>query len=76
MKRLQDLQSFEKIYAPFNGVVTARNIDIGDLIDAGSSGGPARELFHVADTHVLRVFVNVPHAYSPTAKPGLKATSP
>ncbi len=73
LKRLQDLQSFEKIYAPFNGVVTARNIDIGDLIDAGSSGGPARELFHVADTHVMRVFVNVPQAYSPNAKPGLKA---
>lgn len=73
LKRLQDLQSFEKIYAPFAGVVTARNIDIGDLIDAGSSGGTARELFHVADTHVLRVFVNVPQAYSPTAKPGLKA---
>jgi RND family efflux transporter MFP subunit len=73
LKRLQDLQSFEKIYAPFNGVVTARKVDIGDLIDAGSSGGAARELFHVADTHVLRVFVNVPQAYSPTAKPGLKA---
>ncbi len=73
LKRLQDLQSFEKIYAPFNGVVTARNVDIGDLIDAGSSGGPAREMFHVADTHILRVFVNVPQAYSPSAKAGLKA---
>jgi RND family efflux transporter MFP subunit len=73
LKRLEDLQSFEKVYAPFNGVVTARNVDIGDLIDAGSSGGAARELFHVADTHILRVFVNVPQAYSPNAKPGLKA---
>jgi len=50
VKRLEDLQSFQKIYAPFDGVITARNVDIGDLIDAGASGGTQRELFHIAFT--------------------------
>ncbi len=75
VKRLEELQSFEKIYAPFDGVITARNIDIGALIDAGSSGGPApaRELFHLAATRRLRVYVNVPQPYSQAARPGLTA---
>ena len=75
VKRLEELQSFEKIYAPFDGVITARNIDVGDLIDAGSSGGPApaRELFHLAATRRLRVYVNIPQPYSPAARPGLTA---
>jgi len=73
VKRLEDLQSFQKIYAPFDGVVTARNIDIGDLIDAGASGGAAKELFHIASTRRLRVYVSVPQADSAGAKPGLKA---
>ncbi len=75
VKRLEDLQSFEKIYAPFDGVITARNIDVGALIDAGSSGGaaPARELFHLAATRRLRVYVNVPQPYSQAARPGLTA---
>lgn len=70
--RLEQLVSFEKIYAPFDGVITARNTDIGQLIDSGSSGGPARELFHVAAINKLRVFVNVPQVYSHAATPGLK----
>ena len=73
VKRLEELQSFQKIYAPFDGVITARNIDVGALIDAGPSGGPARELFHLAATHRLRVYVNVPQTYSQAARPGLVA---
>jgi RND family efflux transporter MFP subunit len=73
VKRLEELQSFEKIYAPFDGIVTARNTDIGALIDSGSSGGTRTELFHIAQPNKLRVYVNVPEAYSQSAKPGLKA---
>jgi RND family efflux transporter MFP subunit len=73
VKRLQELQAFEKIYAPFQGVITARNTDIGALIDSGSSGGARTELFHIAQPDKLRVYVNVPEAYSQAAKPGLTA---
>jgi RND family efflux transporter MFP subunit len=73
VKRLEELQSFKKIYAPFDGVITARNTDIGALIDSGSGGGPTRELFHIAAVNRLRVYVNVPQVYSPHIKPGLKA---
>lgn len=73
VRRLEQLQSFEKIYAPFDGVITARNTDIGHLIDSGSSGGPATELFHISAIQKLRVYINVPQQYSPSAKPGLSA---
>jgi|HubBroStandDraft_6_1064221.scaffolds.fasta_scaffold80535_2 RND family efflux transporter MFP subunit len=73
VKRLEELQSFEKIYAPFAGVITARNTDIGALIDSGSSGGARTELFHIAQPDRLRVYVNVPEVYSQAAKPGLTA---
>src|SRR5579875_903370 len=72
VKRLQEMVSFEKLYAPFDGVVTARNTDIGQLIQSGSSGGPTRELFHVAAINKLRVFINVPQDYSHETKPGMK----
>ncbi len=72
VKRLEDLQSFTRIYAPFDGVITARNTDIGQLIDSGS-GTPAKELFHIAAIHTLRVYINVPQQYSTAAKPGLLA---
>lgn len=72
LKRLQQLQSFEKIYAPFDGVITARNTDIGHLIDSGASS-PAMELFHIAAIHTLRVYINVPQQYSQAAAPGLSA---
>ena len=64
VRRLQQLQSFERIYAPFDGIVTARNTDVGDLIVAGQegNGGNARELFHLASIDRLRVFVAVPEA--------------
>ncbi|MFZ3215761.1 MAG: efflux RND transporter periplasmic adaptor subunit [Candidatus Acidiferrales bacterium] len=73
VNRLQDLQSFQKIYAPFDGVITARNTDIGQLIDSGASGGVAKELFHIAAIRTLRVYVNVPQQYSVAAKPGILA---
>ncbi len=73
VQRLQQLVDFEKIYAPFNGVITARNTDIGQLIDSGSSGGPQRELFHVAAIDKLRVFVPVPQVYSHSTVPGIQA---
>jgi RND family efflux transporter MFP subunit len=79
VKRLEELQSFEKIVAPFDGVLTARNTDNGQLINAGNSGtgstlpgavgGNARELFHIAAIDTLRVYVNVPQIYSRDAKP-------
>jgi RND family efflux transporter MFP subunit len=73
VRRLEELQSFEKIYAPFDGVITARNTDIGALIDSGSGGGTTRELFHIAAVSRLRVYVNVPQVYSPHIKSGLRA---
>jgi RND family efflux transporter MFP subunit len=72
VRRLEQLQSFEKIYAPFDGVITARNTDIGHLINSGA-GGPASELFHIASIRTMRVYVNVPQQYSQAAKPGINA---
>ena len=73
VKRLEQLQSYEKVYVPFDGMITARNTDIGQLIDSGSSGGTARELFHIAAVNTLRVYVNVPQIDSPQIRPGLHA---
>ena len=73
VKRLEQLQSFEKIYAPFDGVLTARNTDIGQLINSGSAGA-AKELFHIASIRTLRVYVNVPQIYSRSAVPGVQAS--
>jgi RND family efflux transporter MFP subunit len=73
VKQLQALQSFEKINAPFDGVVTARNTDIGDLIDSGSSGSVKTDLFHIAQPGKLRVYVNVPEEYSQGVKVGMTA---
>ncbi len=67
------LVSFEKIYAPFEGVVTARNTDIGDLINSGSGGGVKTDLFHIAQPGKLRVYVNVPEEYSQGVKVGMTA---
>jgi RND family efflux transporter MFP subunit len=67
------LVSFEKIYAPFDGVITARNTDIGDLINSGSSGGVKTDLFHIAQPGKLRVYVNVPEEYSRGIKDGMTA---
>jgi len=67
------LVSFEKIYAPFDGVITARNTDIGDLINSGSAGGVKTDLFHIAQPGTLRVYVNVPEEYSQGVKVGMTA---
>jgi RND family efflux transporter MFP subunit len=71
--RLRQLVAFEKVYAPFDGVVTARNTDIGQLIDSGAAGGAPRSLFQMAAINRLRVFINVPQIYSQAAAPGLTA---
>lgn len=73
VRRLQQLQSFEKIYAPFDGIVTVRNVDVGALIDAGSNSTP-KELFHLASINKIRVFVPVPEAYASDIKNGSTAT--
>jgi RND family efflux transporter MFP subunit len=67
------LVSFEKLYAPFDGVITARNTDIGDLINSGSSAGVKTDLFHIAQPGMLRVYVNVPEEYSRGIKVGMTA---
>jgi RND family efflux transporter MFP subunit len=73
VRRLEQLQSFEKVYAPFDGIVTARNTDVGRLISAGQNT-MAQELFHLAAIGKLRVFVAVPEAYTAAIKVGAKAT--
>jgi membrane fusion protein (multidrug efflux system) len=72
VNRLQKLTGFEEIKAPFDGVVTARNVNIGDLLNAGGTTG--RALYQVADIHRMRIFVNVPQAFLGELKPGVKAT--
>jgi RND family efflux transporter MFP subunit len=71
VQRLEKLQSFKRIYAPFDGVITARNVDVGMLIDAGT--GPTKEMFHIASTKRLRVFVNVPQSSAREVGPGMTA---
>jgi len=73
VRRLEELQRFQKIYAPFDGVITTRNTDIGALINAGAST-PGQELFHLAAIHILRVFVAVPQLYSQAVRPGATAS--
>lgn len=73
VRRLEQLQSFEKIYAPFDGIVTARNTDIGDLIASGPTGAP-RDLFRLAAIGMIRVFVSVPEIYAAAIHDGGEAT--
>ena len=82
VRRLEELQSFERIVAPFDGVITARNIDIGQLITAAGSTTTAgagtivgnKQIFDISVIRTLRVFVNVPQIYAPDAKNGVIAT--
>ena len=69
--RLREMESFKRVLAPFDGVVTQRNTDIGALINAGQSPGAA--LFRVADTRRLRIYVSVPQAYASSIRPGMSA---
>ncbi|MFZ0632155.1 MAG: efflux RND transporter periplasmic adaptor subunit [Acidobacteriaceae bacterium] len=71
VRRLQQLQSYENIYAPFDGVITQRNTDIGDLIQAGENS-PPRELFHLSSISTLRVYIPVPELYSESVRTGEK----
>src|SRR5436190_1779733 len=70
VERLRQTKAFNRVVAPFAGVITKRNVDVGDLIDAG--GGAARALFVMAQTDPLRVYVNVPQSYAHLVKPGLE----
>ena len=69
VRRLEETKKFQKVYAPFDGVITARNVDIGALINTGTNS-PGKEMFDIAATGQLRVYVNVPQAYSRDVKPG------
>jgi RND family efflux transporter MFP subunit len=71
VKRLEDLEAFKRVYAPFGGVITQRNVDIGTLINAGTPG--SKEMFDLAKTDTVRVYVSVPQAYAPSIHVGLKA---
>jgi len=72
VRRLEELESFKHVYAPFSGVLTKRNIDTGTLINAGN-GGAQQELFTLAQTDPIRVYVSVPEMYSPSVRSGLGA---
>jgi RND family efflux transporter MFP subunit len=74
VRRLEELQGFQKIYAPFDGVITARNTDIGALINSGASTTPGQEIFHLAANNTLRVFVAVPQLYSQAVRAGATAS--
>jgi RND family efflux transporter MFP subunit len=72
VRRLEELESFKHIYAPFSGVITRRNIDIGNLINAGN-GGAAQELFFLAQTDPIRAYISVPEAYASAVRAGTGA---
>ena len=72
VRRLEQLESFKRLYAPFSGVITKRNIDVGALVNAGNSGA-TQELFVVAQTDPIRIYVDVPETYSPAIRPGVHA---
>src|SRR5580658_868683 len=73
VRRLEELESFKNVYAPFTGVLTRRNVDPGALINSGAQA-TGKELFDVARVDPLRVYVSVPQAYAPNIKVGMKAT--
>src|SRR5438034_4249997 len=72
VRRLEDLESFRHIYAPFSGVITRRNVDVGTLINAGN-GGSSQQLFFLAQTDPIRVYVSMPETYAPSIHAGLGA---
>src|SRR6266436_4097680 len=72
VRRLEDLESFKHIYAPFSGVITRRSVDTGTLINAGN-GGTTQQLFSLAQTDPIRAYVSVPDAYAPSLRAGLGA---
>jgi RND family efflux transporter MFP subunit len=70
--RLEQMESFKHIYAPFSGVITKRNVDIGALINAGNTG-PNQQMFNIARTDPIRVYVSVPEIYAGLVRPGVQA---
>jgi RND family efflux transporter MFP subunit len=72
VRRLEQMESFKHIYAPFSGVITKRNVDIGALINAGNTG-PNQQLFNIARTDPIRVYISVPEVYADSVRPGVKA---
>src|SRR6266576_5690890 len=72
VRRLEELESFKHIYAPFSGVITRRSVDTGTLINAGN-GGASQQLFSLAQTDPIRAYVSVPEAYAPSIRAGLGA---
>ena len=76
VRRLEELESFKHVYAPFTGVLTKRNVDPGALINAGSTGGGAsgKQLFDIARVDPLRVYVSVPQNYAPAIKNGMQSS--
>jgi RND family efflux transporter MFP subunit len=73
VKRLEELETFKRVYAPFAGIITQRNVDPGTLINAGNGGAATKEMFTLAQIDPIRVYVAVPQAYSPSIHLGLKA---
>ena len=73
VRRLEELESFKRVYAPFTGIITQRNVDPGTLINAGNGGTATKEMFDLAQIDPMRVYVAVPQAYSPSIHLGLKA---
>ncbi len=73
VKRLEEMESFKHVYAPFTGIITQRDVDPGTLINAGNGGAATKEMFDLAQIDPMRVYVAVPQAYSPSIRPGLKA---
>lgn len=73
VKRLEEMESFKRVYAPFTGIITQRNVDPGTLINAGNGGSATREMFNLAQIDPMRVYVSVPQSYSQSIHAGLKA---
>ena len=73
VKRLEDLESFKRVYAPFSGVITERNVDPGTLINAGNGGAATKQMFNLAQIDPIRVYIAVPQPFGPSIHTGLKA---
>jgi RND family efflux transporter MFP subunit len=73
VKRLEDMESFKRVYAPFSGVITERNVDPGTLINAGNGGAATKQMFTLAQIDPIRAYINVPQSFGPSIHQGLKA---
>jgi len=73
VRRLEEMESFKRVFAPFAGIITQRNVDPGTLINAGNGGNATKEMFDLAQIDPMRVYVSVPQSYTPSVHLGLKA---